>query len=146
MNSRLTSLILLFCCACATQVRAPVDILLGHWHGEYELNGDRHQWLIERKSDGTYRLMFQRCRDQQLIWSHTEIGNWRIQQNYYTKIARLIIDEAGLHRPDTPRHVYLNAYEVLDLDEEEFSYRHSLNKANFHSYRVSADFSLSCQS
>lgn len=129
--------------ATADEMRARRDLLVGTWFGEALTNeGQTRRWLRQHQADGTYRLT---VRDYNLDGSYiqqVEVGQWGISGPIYFTIMKGWQEGQRL-KPINPNNpYYYDAFEILNLSQERWSYQHKETQARFNVRRVADDFQL----
>ncbi|GAA6170008.1 hypothetical protein [Sessilibacter corallicola] len=95
--------------------------LVGTWKGEKELEGGAHvEWIIDRESDGTFRIVFRTTDKNGKVDTSTEYGQWGVSDNIYFSItdARQVGDE--IQRTDRRNPYYYDAYRVIEATDSIF--------------------------
>jgi hypothetical protein len=139
--------------ACATQeassenreiTRKNRSLLIGRWYGDEHLRSGTHQrWLVTREADGTFEVEFDVTLSNGRREHGFESGTWGIRHPIYFTTTR----ESGPSRSDmatldpTDPRLY-DAYEIVELDDEVFTYVSFASGNQFSVRRVDDDFSL----
>jgi hypothetical protein len=114
--------------------------MIGRWYGEAKLEGggDR-MWLAERFPDGSFQIDFV-FRTPHGDENQTEVGLWGISAGVYFTITKGWIEQ-GVLQPASPEDAsFYDAYEILELTERTFRYRHFGTGRSYHLRKVSPDF------
>lgn len=99
--------------------------LLGKWYGIAKGNdGGSKEWLIERLTDGTYRIDFRFTSASGAITSQSEVGFWGVSEDIYFRIFRGWAELNGMRSADPTDPDHYDAYEILALSSNYFRYRH----------------------
>ena len=106
----------------------------GRWFGALKSqNGDRHCWLSDRRSNGTYRTDFL-TEDAGMFERYTESGRWA-----QSPTAFLTLVEARNGSAIQPRRL---EYAIVELTPQTLVYRHIESGMRFTTSRVAEDFHL----
>lgn len=117
--------------AVAQPVQATIE---GRWFGALKnQDGDRHCWLSDRRSNGTYRTDFL-TEDAGMFERYVEEGRWAQSAGAF---ATLVETKNGA--PIPPRRF---DYAILSLITDRLIYRHIPSGIEFATTRVAADFQL----
>ena len=114
--------------------------LAGRWYGEdfQPYLGGSAKWLMDRKPDGTYSVVFRRYKDNQVIGEQRERGRWAFSNGMYTTLTQFMGDE-----PTDPKDKHFHdIYFVESFDGDEMTYKHVETGLMFKSKRVSDGFQL----
>lgn len=106
--------------------------LVGTWKGEKELEGGgRAEWIIDRASDGTFRIVFRTIQNDGAVDVSTEYGQWGVSDNIYFTItdARLVGD--SIQRTDRRDPYYYDAYRVVEATESLFHIETIIDRESF---------------
>jgi hypothetical protein len=108
--------------------------LEGRWFGALKAdNGDRHCWLSDRRSNGTYRTDFL-TENAGMFERYTESGRWA-----QTPTAFVTLVETKNDAPITPRRL---EYGIVELTQDRLIYRHIQSGTHFTTQRVGGDFQI----
>lgn len=117
--------------------------LIGKWYGKQPIKGGGvHEWLVDRKSDGTYEIHFRHHKGNGSIESKVEIGQWGTSGNVYFTIYRASVLNGHVYPTSTSDPYHYDAYHILSLTENEFEYQHARTGGRFKVRKVSADYSF----
>ena len=119
------------------------DSLVGNWYGEaISKNGVQRRWINRRSSDGSY-IIEMKIDDPSSEQPDREYGVWGMSGPVYFTMMRGWLDEDGEIRPSDPSDAnFYDAYEIVQLTADAFTYR-GLETGNvFTTRRVADDFSL----
>jgi len=116
--------------------------LVGSWFGEGESHGALQRWLVQRRSGGDYEILFRQYRDGKVVVEQTERGVWGTDEKTYTTITTQIEVAHRVSIPDTPEHVYIEKYRIIELTDEAFTYEHTTNGTRYTVRRVRPGFAL----
>ncbi len=110
--------------------------LLGCWSGDdfQPVLGQTTMWLMERRSDGTFRVEFQ-PKDGKL---QIEEGTWRHKGSSYTTAT----SEINGKLVDASNPIYADEYEIKLLANGFMEYHHTRMKVNFKARKVECGNSL----
>lgn len=99
-------------------------LLLGNWCGEKKLDDGTYQkWEVERYSDGIYRIDFTliELSGDKKQWG--EYGLWGVRNPIYFTAMRGFIDNEQSRPADPEEPAYYDAYKILSLTPNEFTYK-----------------------
>lgn len=118
-------------------------LLVGTWYGELDLaDGGTRMQITRRAPDGTYKVTFRTRESSGQTWDQTEIGFWGVAGSVYFTITRGWMDGQQFAEAD-PTDASLNdAYEILELDDDTFSYRALQSGNEYQLNRVDDAFSF----
>ncbi|MDH3595982.1 MAG: hypothetical protein OEM93_14155 [Rhodospirillales bacterium] len=123
---------------CANEPATAASPLEGSWFGERGEPGTGHliQWLVHRRSDGTYTIEFHIYRDcsQPEIWLET--GVWRFSKNLYFTMT-LEVDGTPT---DVDNPFYQDTYRVEGITPTEMRYTHLKSGRAYSVQRVEREF------
>jgi hypothetical protein len=123
---------------CANEPATAASPLEGSWFGERAEpgTGDLIQWLVHRRSDGTYTIEFHVYRDCNLpdIWR--EAGIWRFSENLYFTVT---LEVAGTPT-DVNNPFYQDTYRVESITPTEMRYTHLKSGRAYSVRRVEREF------
>lgn len=142
MSSKFLALLLTICLfSCTSPVTSPLAItadkpslslsqeqawkmMIGKWYGKQPTKeGGIREEIIERYSQGTYKVTFRFQDKGGKLESKTEAGTWGIAGPIYFTVFRGFVD-SGHFSPTDPNDPYnYDAYEVSKLNTEEFEYQ-----------------------
>ncbi len=100
------------------------QMMLGVWCGEKKFeDGGYQKWLVERFPDGTYRIDFTKTSPGGRADTWGEFGIWGIRKPIYFTAMRGVIQNDRAAQVDPTNPDLYDAYKVLSLTEQEFTYR-----------------------
>jgi hypothetical protein len=112
----------------------PLASVEGRWFGALKTEqGDRHCWLSDRRSNGTYTTHFL-TEDAGMFERYTEGGRWAQSP---TAFATFVETKNGSAIPARRLE-----YEILELTPDRLVYRHVPSGTRFSTRRVGEDFQL----
>ena len=119
------------------------QILVGKWLGEQSTeNGQSSRWLMNRKSNASYKVTFQSFLFGKKIDEISEEGIWGISGPVYFTVSQMLTDKGKTTSNDPRDPRYYDAYEILSLDEHAFTYQHFGNHKTFTVKKVNDRFEL----
>ncbi|WP_348674931.1 hypothetical protein [uncultured Abyssibacter sp.] len=119
------------------------ELMIGNWFGEKRLDdGSLQEWLVKRAADGTYLIEFRLTEAGGSIDTWSEVGIWGIRKPIYFTAVRGFVEGERMFPINTNDHALYDAYEVIVLDDDEFTYRSYTSGNRFTVKRVSEDFRL----
>ncbi len=105
------------------------NLFIGRWYGdEHALDGGRHQWLNERKEDGSFVVRFRSTKANETI-NQTEYGSWGVSANIYFSITSGFMHGVLPEAADPTDPTLYDAYEIISLTADSMTYR-SLETGN----------------
>lgn len=107
-------------------IEARRDMMVGRWLGEMPTEkGQFYKWLIERRSDGGFTLQAELMEKGKVISRNTEFGLWGVSGHIYFSMTREMLNAQGkVGALDTNTANYYDAYEILELENGIFRYKH----------------------
>lgn len=125
-------------------IEARRDMMIGRWLGEMPtMDGKFYKWLMDRRSDGGFTLTGQLMEQGRVISRNTEFGFWGVSGSVYFSMTREMLDEKGkIGALDTNSANYYDAYDILELGEGVFHYRHLETGNQYLVRRVANDYRL----
>ena len=117
------------------------ELIVGNWVGETMAEGgSKRRFLAQHFEDGTLRVTIRSDErgGRESIEQH--LGSWSISGAiYFTTVAGSFEQRAveGTVGEDAGN---MNAYEILEIDEEHFVYESFSPRAKFSAHRVGEDF------
>jgi len=122
----------------AVQLR---NMMLGYWFGDSATKGGgRRMHIVERRRDGTMTIRFRVIDAAGKVDEQTEIALWGVSGPVYFTITRGWLDGNQFHSADPTQAYYYDAYEVLELTERTFRYRHVTTGSEYRIEKVDPDF------
>ncbi|MCH2157287.1 MAG: hypothetical protein MK096_00715 [Oleiphilaceae bacterium] len=119
------------------------ETLSGKWLGEHPLQGGGvMKWIIDRKADGTEKITFRTYRLNDQFHEEIEVGKWAISGPvYFTSFEGHVIQGNIIPANSSNPNNY-DAYEILELNDSYFKYRHYEADITFTVKKVSDDFNF----
>ena len=115
--------------------------MVGKWYGEQPAKeGGKRQWIVERKRDGTYKINFRVYRETGELSESAEVGQWAVSGPVYLSMFRGRVRGNNIVPVDPSDPYNYDAYEILELNDEIFKYRHYELGATFTLKKVAEDF------
>lgn len=100
------------------------SLMLGKWCGEKtHEDGTYQKWLVNRFSDGTYRIDFLKIDPAGKEEKWGEYGLWGIRDPIYFTVMRGFIENNQATPADPTEPAFYDAYKVLLLSGSEFTYK-----------------------
>lgn len=133
--------------ATATQ-KAQWAKLVGKWFGEVEIaGGGKRKWIIERYSNGTYQAHYRVFTEDGQIKDAVEAGHWGVSGTVFFSINRAMRPLDGRFRDTDPADPkYYDAYEIIELTNHVFRFKHAESNEKFEMKKVDDDFELPLRS
>lgn len=117
--------------------------MVGRWLGEAPTkDGKTERWLMERRLDGTFTVMFQILDKQKKVFEQTETGYWGIVGDIYFSLTREILHGDKFDPQDVTKATYYDAYKILNFDANTLHYK-DLDFGNEYTiHKVPKDYKL----
>ena len=116
-------------------------MMFGWWFGETPTkDGGRRMQIVERRRDGTMTIRFRVIDAAGNVEDTTDLALWGISGPVYFTIAQGWFDGRDFHPADPTQSYYYDAYEILELTDRTFRYRHFTTGSEYRLDRVSPDF------
>jgi hypothetical protein len=117
------------------------QILVGRWYGESTTpDGRLLRWLTDREANGTYRTHYLLLKERQE--ESTEVGQWGLSGSVFFTIQRAWIRDGETQRVDSSNVYSYDAYDLLQVSEQNLEYRSASSGKRFVVRRVSPNFEL----
>ena len=115
-------------------------LLTGKWYGSQPTkDGGIKQEVVERKSNGTYRISFKVKSKSGAITQSEEYGEWGTSGSIYFSIFKGFI-EAGKESSVNVEPYNFDAYRIITLNPEVFEYEHVTTGNKYTVKRVPLNF------
>lgn len=116
-------------------------LMLGTWFGDTETKeGGRRMHIVDRYTDGTMRIRFRIIKADGSIFEQQEVAIWGIAGPIYFSATQGFVENNKMLRADTSDPHLYDAYEILELDEDTFRYRHVDNGNEYEIDKVDSSF------
>nr|MBV6630984.1 hypothetical protein [Oceanococcus sp. HetDA_MAG_MS8] len=116
-------------------------LMVGTWFGDAPTkDGGRKMHIVDRFLDGTMKIRFRLVDAQGNSDEQTELAQWGLSGDIYFTISRGILDGEEFHEFDLRQPYFNDAYEVLELTEATFHYRHLVTGSEYTIHRVEKGF------
>ena len=116
-------------------------LLTGKWYGSQPTkDGGTKKFIAQRFSNGEYRIDFRITDKHGESDDSSEVGYWGISGNLYFTIFIGWVEDNKITRTKTRSSLNSDAYEILELNDKVFKYRHHSSGDVFTIRRVSSDF------
>ncbi len=117
------------------------NMMLGRWFGDSPTkDGGRRMHIVERRPDGTMKVTFRLIDGKGNVNEQSEIALWGVSGPVYFSITRGWLDGPDFHPADPTQSIYYDAYEILELTDRTFRYRHFTTGSEYRIDRVAPDF------
>ena len=127
----------------AAETAAARQTLLGRWYGEKILEEGSHQrWLMERFTDGTYRIDFELTSPNNSIESWSETGIWGVRLPIYFTVTQTMGQNDLLKLTNASDPSFYDAYHVQTLAKDSFVYESYTSGNVFQTSKVDSNFRL----
>ncbi|GEA06912.1 hypothetical protein KUL42_16730 [Alteromonas sp. KUL42] len=98
--------------------------LLGKWCGTKKHDdGLLQQWNVERHEDGSYRVDFSTTASDGSQENWSEFGMWGVRYPIYFTAVQGFSGENGPYRANTKDPDLYDAYTIIEIEEEHFTYK-----------------------
>lgn len=116
-------------------------LMVGKWYGRQPAKeGGIHEWIAEKDVQGRYKIRFLETDKGGKVSESTEVGDWGISGPVYFTIFRGWIRDDRFF-PNDPTDPYnRDAYRIIYLTEEAFSYQHFTDGSRYTVKRVPDSF------
>jgi len=119
------------------------NVMIGKWYGFQPLvKGGSKEHLVERYSNGQYKIAFRITDNEGTIKDSEEVGYWGISGNIYFTIFKGWLQNNKVKYADPSSPYNYDAYEILYIDESKFEYKHIETGNSYIIKKVSDDFDL----
>lgn len=118
-------------------------MMIGRWFSDTPTkDGGRIMQFVDRRSDGRMTIWFRTVDGAGLVDDQTEVAMWGISGSVYFTITVGWLHEGRLSRADPTSAYFYDAYEILELTEHAFRYRHVVTGNAWQVRRVGPDFAF----
>jgi hypothetical protein len=117
---------------------------VGFWLGQRIEDGEKLNWLVDRRASGEFTVTFLSCFNGRPKWYQEEYGTWEQSGENYTTRTEFMSDGVRQWLPDTPDKIYLEEYVVDSITETEFRYHHKYKPKSYVTKRVTRSYEISC--
>lgn len=120
------------------------QLMIGKWYGKQPTKdgGIKHE-LMNRAPDGTYIIQFLIEDKNGSKKKQVEVGHWGVSGSIFFSIFRGWIRDNGQLSPSNPSDAYnYDAYQIIELNEEKFHYKHVSTGNEYTVLKVAPDFEL----
>jgi hypothetical protein len=119
------------------------QLMIGSWLGVKHFEDGRIQrWLVKRQPDGIYFVHFQIIETNGEMDEWQEVGVWGVRKPIYFTAMRGFVENDNIIPADTDDAVFYDAYRIIELNEQQFTYRSFTSGNEFSLNKVADDFSL----
>ena len=116
-------------------------LLVGKWYGEQPAkDGGTRQSVVERFSDGTYKVDFRTIKKEETIERASEVGQWGVSGPVYFTSFRGWVRGNGIVPSDPSDPYNYDAYRIIQLNDKNFEYEDYPTGTHFVVRRVASDF------
>lgn len=124
-------------------IEARRDMMMGRWLGEMPtIDGKFYKWLMERRPDGEYTLETILMEGGKIKEKNSEFGYWGVSGHLYFTLTRETLLKGKITPLDTNTANLYDGYEILQLGEGQFRYRHVETGNEYFVQRVPPDYTL----
>lgn len=117
------------------------SLMIGTWFGDTEtVDGGRKMHIVDRYADGTMRIRFKVIGGDEKVFEQSEISVWGISGEIYFTATRGYIEGDKIVPADTSRAYLYDAYQILEINEDTFRYRHVSNGNEYQIDKVQPGF------
>lgn len=130
---------------CDQQETDKAKALVGTWYGEQERKGLIVRWLNKRKADGKFEIVSLVCEGAEPRGTMKQYGDWEYEDGIYRTTTTLLESEKkGKREPGNPEKFHIEAYRVIDVDNDVFTYIHTATNVEYSVKKVDASYNLTC--
>ena len=113
------------------------DTLIGQWHRSEKNEFDSFSEFAELFADGRFSFTFYTYNlDGTLLEQITELGDWGLVGDIHFTITKCEVENGIEYPADMLNEDNYQAYKVLTLSEQEFTYQHVVSGETFSLSRV----------
>jgi hypothetical protein len=117
------------------------ELIVGNWVGETMIEGCRRgRFLAQHFEDGTFRVTVRSEAPDDRASNAVYLGNWSTSGPTYFTSVSWIAEERDIDVTYGQGTANINAYEILEIDDERFEYESFSSRAKFVARRVGEDF------
>ena len=117
------------------------SMMLGKWYGRQPTqDGGIRQQIVQRASNGTYRVTLRITDKDGEVMQQTEVGHWGVSGPVYFSIFRAWLDGDQAIPTDPADPYNYDAYRILTLTGDLFEYEHFTTGNKYAVERVPSDF------
>ncbi len=118
-------------------------LLLGDWYGEKTHDdGVLQRWHVKRAADGSYLIHFLITNPDGSNEEWAEAGIWGVRKPIYFTAVRAFVGPEGTQAADTTDYGLYDAYSIVNLTEDEFTYKSYTSGNEFTLKKVAETFRL----
>ena len=115
--------------------------MVGKWFGEQPTKeGGKRQWIVERASNGTYKITFRVYRKDGVFSESAEVGQWAVSGPVYMTLFRGHLNGRQIDLVDPSDSYNYDAYEILVLNKTTFKYKSFEYNETFTTIKVKNNF------
>lgn len=115
--------------------------MIGRWFGDTPTkDGGRKMEIVDRYADGTMKITFRVVEPSGEVWDQIELAFWGISGPVYFTMTKGWLEGRRFTPADSTQAYFYDAYEVLELLEESFAYRHFATGSEYRVTKVEPDF------
>ncbi len=115
--------------------------MVGNWYGiQTEGQDSVKQQLMERFTDGSYKLTTVHKRKEREVSNHIEVGYWGVSGPVYFSIFKGWVKHDKLAPSDTSNPNNYKAYKILELTDKQFKYQSVSTGTTYSLKKVPKDF------
>ena len=129
---------------CDQQKTDKAKALVGTWYGEQERKGLIVRWLNKRKADGKFEIVSLVCEGAEPRGTIKQYGDWELRDGTYRTTTTLMESKKGKRAPDNPEKVQIEAYRVVNVGDNVFTYTHTETNVEYSVEKVDASYDLTC--
>ena len=119
------------------------SMLIGTWYGKHNMSeGGYREHIVQRFSDGSYRIRFKERDREGNVELSSEVGLWGMSGNIYFTIFRGWLDGQNFKPSDPAVDTNYDAYYILELTNERFNYKHARTGNSYTINKVADGYSF----
>lgn len=117
------------------------NLMIGNWYGSQPTkDGGKKLEIMERASNGTYKLTFRIYNKNGYYNEQTEVGYWGVSGTVYFTIFRGWVKGVKFSRANSSDPYNYDAYKIINLTDEIFEYEHFSTGNKYTNKKVSKWF------
>ncbi|KGK00636.1 hypothetical protein [Thalassotalea sp. ND16A] len=106
--------------------------LIGNWHRSEHLENENFSEYAQLFADGTFMFTFYTYNlDGSLIEEISELGDWGLVGDIHFTITKEAVENQQVYAADMEDEDNYQAYKIIKIDANEFSYQHLLSGESF---------------
>jgi hypothetical protein len=117
--------------------------LVGKWYGQHvDHSGNRIEWVIDRRQRGAYQVNVRTISAGGRVSESIEVGEWGVSGRVYFTIFKGWMREGGYVANDPADPSSRDAFHIVALTEDAFTYEHVVTGNRYTVKRVPGTYEL----